>query len=383
MFADHSIGTRRMHAAGSLQIAVIFAAITVVGVGALSPQALLTSLTNLSFALLVLGPPVVFGHLLVPLLPLGPMPSCWRWLLAAALGIGFACLLVLVLGLAAIGLRGIWWLVIGAAVVVGGWRIVRWALRRASGAGPRASSVVGETDGSLAHLWLVAVPFAVFALLAAANPPGVLWREEGFGYDILEYHLQVPKEYWQLGRIAYLPHNVYANFPSNVELLYLLNMVIRGNAVDSATTANMIHALLGGLFVLAAWVAGRSWSRSAATIAGVSAATLGWLVYLSGLAYVECGMLFFFHDSHCSRVACCSRFRLGGQPIKAATSFLAGGCRRMRRPGVWMQVTRRFRWWRCRWRLPACCCRRQIRARVYWRSLSFCWVLGVRCRRGW
>ena len=41
-------------------------------------------------------------------------------------------------------------------------------------------------------------------------------------FDVLEYHLQGPKEYFQAGRIAFLPHNVYTNMPFGVEMLHLL-----------------------------------------------------------------------------------------------------------------------------------------------------------------
>ena len=97
------------------------------------------------------------------------------------------------------------------------------------------------------HLWLVAAPFVSLALLAASDAPGFIWQEEGFGYDVLEYHLQVPKEYLQEGRIQYLPHNVYANFPANVEMLYLLAMIVLDDVYDVGIVANMIHLMLAAL----------------------------------------------------------------------------------------------------------------------------------------
>lgn len=139
----------------------------------------------------------------------------------------------------------------------------------------------------------ITLPFGVIALIAAAHAPGFLWQEEAFGYDALEYHLQMPKEYFQQGRIAYAPHNVYANFPENVEMLYLLGMIVSGDAIAGAETANYLHFFLGALTVAAAWLAGREFSPAAGHISAVLAATTGWLVYFSGLAYVENGLLFF------------------------------------------------------------------------------------------
>ena len=37
------------------------------------------------------------------------------------------------------------------------------------------------------------------------------------GYDVVEYHLQVPREWLELGRITPLHHNVFSFFPFNVE----------------------------------------------------------------------------------------------------------------------------------------------------------------------
>jgi hypothetical protein len=48
-------------------------------------------------------------------------------------------------------------------------------------------------------------------------------------FDCLEYHLQGPKEYFQAGRISFLPHNVYTSMPFGVELLHLLGMEVLGD----------------------------------------------------------------------------------------------------------------------------------------------------------
>ena len=45
-------------------------------------------------------------------------------------------------------------------------------------------------------------------------------------FDAIEYHLQGPKEYFQAGRISFLPHNVYTSMPFNVEMLHLLGMEV-------------------------------------------------------------------------------------------------------------------------------------------------------------
>jgi len=140
-------------------------------------------------------------------------------------------------------------------------------------------------------LWLLVAPFLAIALLAACLPPGVLWREEGFGYDVLEYHLAVPKFFYETGAISFLPNNVYSNFPLNSEMLSLLMMVLRGDAIEAAYMVHITNVGLACLFVAAAWLAGRTFSQRAGIVAAVLAATTPWIVYLAGIAYVEVGML--------------------------------------------------------------------------------------------
>ena len=77
------------------------------------------------------------------------------------------------------------------------------------------------TTDRLSRLLLIVavVPFLVAMLLGSMLPP--------VDFDVKEYHLQGPKEFFQAGRITMLPHNVYTSFPFLTEMLSLLGMVIR------------------------------------------------------------------------------------------------------------------------------------------------------------
>ncbi|MFQ5414105.1 MAG: ArnT family glycosyltransferase [Phycisphaerae bacterium] len=284
------------------------AVVTLAAVGIVSPYALLTIAIDGVTALLVLVPAALAGWCVVPALRLGPVPPRWHVLLGATLGIGGMSLLVLTLGLAGVLHRSVWIIVLGACTVAGLLRYAGTVRPQACPPDPHDPTaptthrpvVPGappdppdRTAGRFRYLWSLVAPFLVLALLAASTPPGLIWSEEGYGYDVLEYHLEMPKEYLQAGRITYAPHNVYANFPANVEMLYLLGMILTGDPIDAAVTANMIHTALAILTVFAAWVAGREWSPRGGIVAAVAIATTGWPAYLSGLAYVENGMLFF------------------------------------------------------------------------------------------
>ena len=273
-------------------LVVVFIIGTGIAVGVASPYALLTVILDGLKALVVLAGPVLAGLWLVPGFRLGSLPLRWHLLIGAALGIGATSLLILLLGLAGALQRPVW-IVIQVTLVAAG--LVRLqALLGAKRRNEKSNSRrVDETSGATGYLWFLAGPFLVLGLIAASNAPGFIWQEEGFGYDALEYHLEMPKEYLHAGSIEYAPHNVYANFPANIEMLYLLAMILLKEDVDVGTVANMIHLILAMLTVYGAWLAGREWSPRAGVVSAVVMASAGWLAYLCGLAYVENGMLFF------------------------------------------------------------------------------------------
>ena len=82
----------------------------------------------------------------------------------------------------------------------------------------------GEEPDVVGIRWLwAALPFVLVLVLASVLPP--------LDFDVCEYHLQAPKEFFEQGRIGFLPHNVYANMPMGAEMLSLLAMSIAGRLV--------------------------------------------------------------------------------------------------------------------------------------------------------
>ncbi len=221
--------------------------------------------------------------------------------LAVALGLGMLAFATLALGLGGALTRITAGALLAGGVVVGCAAIAR--KRGAVQAGRTAWAGAGAPDESChteprPHPRLIAallaIGLAIPALVAMAGatlPPGVLWTEEGRGYDVLEYHLQAPREWYEAGRITFLPHNVYASFPQQMESLYLLLMALRGDAHAAAIPAQMLHLMCGALALLAIGVWSKpGWPRVAAVLAAASAP---WLVIVGVLAYVELGMLLF------------------------------------------------------------------------------------------
>ncbi len=223
-----------------------------------------------------------------------PVDSGCAWRRIATMGLGVGALSLLMLGLGAAGVmhRSIW-LGLLALFVVGG--ATHAGRQRSKSVGVCERSPALADNGGSAVNWacLACLPFLAIALFAASYPPGSLWPAEGNGYDVLEYHLGAPRDWLDAGRIGYLPHNIYSNFPFNVEMLYLLAMVLNSDAVDAALAAQLLHFVLAALAVAAVWLAARPWGHRAAWIAATVMASCPFLAYLCGLAYVENGLLFF------------------------------------------------------------------------------------------
>lgn len=274
-------------------VPILFAGLTVVGLAGVSLRSFLVCVLDAVSAAVIVIPPALAGIWLVSFFRLGRLPMRWHLLIGAALGLGLTSLLILLLGLAGVFHRIVWISLLGLFTVVGVFGLRSLPARTTDEQGDARGTGDQTRRGALSWYWLLLVPFLILALLAAANAPGFIWAEEGQGYDVLEYHLQMPKEYLAAGRIAYAPHNVYANFPMNIEMLYLLGMIVHNEIYDWGTAANMIHLLFGILTVYAVWVAGKEWSPIAGIVSALAVGTVGWLGYLSGLAYVENGLLFF------------------------------------------------------------------------------------------
>ena len=123
---------------------------------------------------------------------------------------------------------------------------------------------------------------------------GILWRSEPNGYDVVEYHLQAPREWYDAGRIVPLRHNVYSFMPFNVEMHYLAAMHLRGGPWAGMYLAQNLHLAFVILSVLAIYgVIESGGDRRGAILAAVAAAVTPWLTLLAPMAYNEGGLLLF------------------------------------------------------------------------------------------
>lgn len=134
---------------------------------------------------------------------------------------------------------------------------------------------------------LVAMAVFLVAMLFGAMSPPV-------DFDVKEYHLQGPKEFFQNGRITFLPHNVYTSFPFLTEMLSLLAMVLRGDWFRGALAGKVVLGSFAPLTALGVYAAGRRWFNPAAGwLAALVFLSTPWVYRISIIAYAEGGLTFY------------------------------------------------------------------------------------------
>lgn len=207
---------------------------------------------------------------------------------AFATGIGLSGLSLLTL---AVGLLGglnqpLVFLAAGLAIVmVSVWqarRVAAWrADRPASASASAAAGAVGDEPAAPARqrprAWWCALPFVLVIVGGALLPP--------LDFDVLEYHLQVPREWVQSGRITFLPHNVYGNMPLGAEALAALTMAVSPGEEGwwwGALAGKLVMALFAPLTALLLYsAASRCVSREAGIVAALLYLSTPWITHVS------------------------------------------------------------------------------------------------------
>jgi hypothetical protein len=210
------------------------------------------------------------------------LPGVYVAVICAALGMGTVSILMLGVGL-------VGWLnsAVAAGIVGMGFCIAVWVAWRKWRDVNLKEALLEPAGWNWA--WAPVSVLAAVVLVGACFPPGLLWGDEPNGYDVTEYHLQVPREWFEAGRIEALPNNVFSYFPFNVEMHYLLAMELRGGPWAGMYLAQMMHAAMCGLAVLAVYGVAGGGKRGA--IAAALVAATPWTGLLGSVAYDDGGTL--------------------------------------------------------------------------------------------
>ncbi len=146
--------------------------------------------------------------------------------------------------------------------------------------------------------WLVALALPVGVLIAAASTaPGWLWQTEFGGYDALTYHLLLPREWLDAGRMATLEHNVYSALPSFMEASFMQVLAFAPDAKLAGTWAQWLHAVIALAAALACAGAARAVARDVGAsieaitasgwLAAIALLSTPWIIATGSLAYTE------------------------------------------------------------------------------------------------
>lgn len=208
---------------------------------------------------------------------------------SAAVGLNLVSLFTLICGLAGLLAREVF-LGCGTFVLAAAASLA-WRDRAASCCQVSDLSSSTEKTAGLSRRpskwWIVvAIPFAIAIIAGAMLPPS--------DFDVREYHLQAPKEFYQAGHIGFLPHNVYANMPLGAEMLSLAGMVAAGDWWTGALVGKTLIAAFALLAALALFAAGR---RFANPSTGLTAAVLylssPWIALVSSQGLIDGAMAFY------------------------------------------------------------------------------------------
>jgi hypothetical protein len=221
-----------------------------------------------------------------------------RWMLseriAITLGAGLSVLSIVTLCCGLAGKLSLPWIMLPSVVSgVASLGIILTSGRQRSlssepGVDAANSPLPRENRGSVlirAVCLLVIIPFSVWLLLGSISPPT--------DFDVREYHLQGPKEWFQQGEVTFLRHNVYTSFPFHSEMLCLTAMVISDDWWHGALAGQIVLATYQMLSMLCVFAMARRWIGSdAAWIASVLYLTTPWTLRISLIAYAEGSLTF-------------------------------------------------------------------------------------------
>jgi hypothetical protein len=203
-------------------------------------------------------------------------------MLTAALGFGAIAIVTLAIG-AVIGIHLFLW----AILLIGGILLRKqifmwWRCWQPASEYWQKTSRFGKTI-----IVLIAVILICQYIVALAPP---------LQFDTLTYHLAIPKAYLQIGRIVYLPDNMFWGMPELVEMLYALSMLLGGTEAAPILGWWIALIALAGLVGTAETIFGRDAALVAAASLmcayafthSISSGYVEWTAILFGLAMSIC-----------------------------------------------------------------------------------------------
>lgn len=135
---------------------------------------------------------------------------------------------------------------------------------------------------------VLAAPAIGVMVVACCIAPSLLWKVEAYGYDVTSYHLQLPREWLELGVMRGLAHNAYSFLPSLGEAGFMAMGAMRGSMYAGIYTSQMFHATAAIFTAIAAGaLVARRFGGAAGALAAALMLATPWTVVTGTLAYNE------------------------------------------------------------------------------------------------
>lgn len=166
---------------------------------------------------------------------------------------------------------------------------------------------MGGLDRSLVLIGSVGVAAVGLMVVMASTPAGVLWDSEFGGFDSLSYHLELPREWMESGRVWPVEWNVYSYLPSYIESAYVhlgylagdgqSGLGLAGDEGRGVYGAQYLSVALSVLSAVVCGVVGRracvglgvdeGMARVGGWVGGVLVLLTPWVVVVGTLSYNE------------------------------------------------------------------------------------------------
>jgi len=253
------------------------------------------------------------GTLVLSWLPDLRLTIAERAYFGTLLGLSLVSLLTLGLGLAGWLSTAVFW-AIHAGIIIGA------ALRGPATAQQRMAD---ETSVWRDWWWVAAaLPFVIGMMLGSLSP--------STDFDVNEYHLGGPKEWFLAGNIHFLVHNIYTSFPFLTEMLLLDGMVLCGDWYWGGIAGQAVLMLFAPLTALGIWTFGRRWfSPTAGAVGALVYLSTPWVFRMSIIAYAEGGLAAYAFGAVAAGFLAAHRMRAPSgttEPTSTGAVALTGMC---------------------------------------------------------
>lgn len=200
--------------------------------------------------------------------------SCLEsFVFSTALGIGILSYSIFLLGVSHLLYKMSCYLLMAGTVLISIPEIRSFIKKLHEEQKSRAVEIPAPDSGFIVLVKIIFAVSTLVYLVQVFSPP--------MNYDSLAYHLAVPKIYIEKHAVAFIPNNVYANFPMTMEFLYALGLLLRGDSL-----AKLIHFFMGIMTALAVYsFSMRHFGRKVAWTASLIFYNIPFVGFLSGCAF--------------------------------------------------------------------------------------------------